>query len=75
MNKLDLQEPEKIKSSTNRHRLSTLIASFDISKSERDMFYEHMGHSKEINQHIYQAPPGIMEILKVGKHILNIDKG
>ena len=58
-----------MKSSSNRHRLSTLLASMDISPRDRELFYKHMGHSEKINQKIYQAPAAIMEIIKVGKHV------
>ena len=70
-----LKDPKKIKSSTNRHRISTLLASMDISPRDRDLFYKHMGHSEKINQTIYQAPAVIMEVISVGKHVMNIDRG
>ena len=73
--KLDLKEPEKIKSTTNRHRLSTILASMDIPAKDREYFYKHMGHSEKINSTIYQAPLAVKEITNVGKHILNIDEG
>ena len=41
MDKLPLKDPKKIKSSSNRHRISTLLASMDISPRDRDLFYKH----------------------------------
>ena len=73
--KLSLKEPEKIKSTSNRHRLSTILASMDISKKDRALFYKHMGHSEKINQTIYQAPATVMEVTGVGKHLQMIDEG
>ena len=32
-----------------------------------------MGHSATANEGTYQVPPGLMEIAKVGKHLLNFD--
>ena len=31
-----------------RHRASTMFASTDASEPEREVFYEHMGHSESI---------------------------
>ena len=73
--KLPLAEPEKIKSTSNRHRLSTILASMDIPKKDRELFYKHMRHSEKINATIYQAPLAVKEVTNVGKHILKIDEG
>ena len=73
--KLPLKEPQKIKSTANRHRISTILASLDITDKERELFYKHMGHSDKINQTIYQTPLALMEVTKVGKHLDKIDKG
>ena len=75
MEKIDLKHPHKIKSSSNRHRLNTILASMDPSQEERARFYSHMGHSAKINETIYQAPPAVMELTQVGKHIMEIDQG
>ena len=72
---LPLKEPGKIKSTTNRHRVSTLFAALDLSKTDRQYFYKHMGHSESINKDIYQAPLAMMAITKVGKYLLDIDGG
>lgn len=58
---------------SNRHRVSTLFAMLDVSPKDREWFYKHMGHSEEINQCRYQAPPAIMELTKVAKHLVEID--
>lgn len=73
--KLPLKEPNKIKSTSNRHRISTILASLDISDKDRALFYKHMGHSEKINQTIYQAPATVMEVTGVGKHLQMIDSG
>ena len=72
---LTLKDPENLKSTANRHRISTLFAAMDISKSDRQYFYKHMGHSENTNKNIYQAPLALMEITKIGKHLMNIDQG
>ena len=75
MDKLQLKHPEKIKSTTNRHRLSTIMASMDLTEQDRESVYPHMGHSKTINQTIYQAPPAVMELTRVGRRTVEIDEG
>ena len=58
-----------------RHYISTRYAALDLAESQRDAFYTHMGHSRAINQTIYQAPPAEREILTVGSVLQNFDKG
>ena len=58
-----------------RHRVSTLFASYDMPEKERQLFYSHMGHSKDMNEQVYQAPQALMEISKIGKNLQKIDQG
>ena len=51
------------------------IASLDITKKDRELYYKHMEHSEKINATIYQAPLAVKEVTNVGKHILKIDEG
>ena len=70
-----LNDIAKFTATKNRHRVSTLYAYMDLPESERDLFYRHMGHSKKINETVYQAPPALMEVVKVGKNLTKIDEG
>ena len=47
----------------------------DLPEEERELFYKHMGHSKTINETVYQAPPALMEVLKIGRNLVAIDEG
>ena len=47
----------------------------DLPGEELELFYKHMGHSKIINETVYQAPPALMEVLKVGRNLVAIDEG
>ena len=47
----------------------------DFPLRDRELFYEHMGHSQAINQNIYQAPPVLLEITKVGQYLIDLDNG
>ncbi|XP_065651046.1 uncharacterized protein LOC136079248 [Hydra vulgaris] len=70
-----LKYPNKLTATANRKRVSTLFAIMDLPPQDRELFYQHMGHSKDINQNVYQVPPALLEITKVGRHLINIEKG
>ena len=72
-NNIDVHNPSAINATRNRHRVSTLYSALEIPKNDREYFYKHMGHSAEVNENIYQAPPALMELTKVGKHLVAID--
>ena len=59
----------------NRHRISTLYATMEVPEAERSLFSSIMGHSSTINEDIYQPPQAIMEVLKVGEKLQEIDTG
>jgi integrase len=56
-----------------RHSISTYYACQDLPAQERARFYEHMGHSENINKNVYQAPLVFQEVTMVGKHLLEYD--
>ena len=56
-----------------RHRASTLFSELEIPQEERESFYNHMGHSADINRHIYQCPASMQEI-RVGEFLSHIDE-
>ena len=58
-----------------RHRVSTLFASYDMSEKEQQLLYSDMGHSKDMNEQVYQAPQALMEIAKIGKNLQKVDQG
>ena len=66
-------EAGKVTATKQRHRISTLYASLDVSETERPMFYQHLGHSAEMNANVYQAPLAEKEIRLVGSRLLAID--
>ena len=47
----------------------------DMTDGEKQMFYNHMGHSKEMNKQRYQCPPAVKELTTIGKLYDCIDKG
>lgn len=58
-----------------RHRTSTLHAKTHRTESEQQVFFRHMGHSNIINRDVYQCPPAVLEITKVGRFLHDLDSG
>ncbi|XP_047131219.2 uncharacterized protein LOC136071695 [Hydra vulgaris] len=73
--KLPIINKSRLTGTTNRHRLSTLMAAINLSDLEKSLVFKHFGHSKNINENIYQAPAAHQQILSTGKHLLAIDAG
>ncbi|XP_060554702.1 uncharacterized protein LOC132715677 isoform X3 [Ruditapes philippinarum] len=57
-----------------RHRAATLHASQDTTEHEKEAFFKHMGHSDKINKNVYQCPPAVTEVTKVGKFFRKLDE-
>lgn len=55
-----------------RHYIATEYALLDVSQSDRELFYKHMGHSESMNEHIYHCPPAVREIIN-GRVLENTD--
>jgi len=45
----------------------------DVLERNRQLFYQHMGHSGKVNAAIYQASLVLQEVANVGCHLLYID--
>lgn len=71
----NIERPEKLTASKQRHRISTIYSALQVPESERQYFYKHMGHSMDVNLGTYQYPLPVMEVIKVGKHLQDIDRG
>ncbi|XP_061193714.1 uncharacterized protein LOC133201942 [Saccostrea echinata] len=56
-----------------RHYVATSYALLDVSPSDREMFYKHLGHSKQMNENVYQCPPAMRTITKVGKFLNQLE--
>jgi len=70
-----LKNPDNITFTKNRHLVATIYSRLEIPEEERTNFYEHMGHSQEMNKSRYQCPPAVKELTKVGKSLFDIDEG
>ena len=58
-----------------RHYVATIYASFEVPEADRKIFFNHLGHSESINLNVYQSPPAVKEVTKVGKFLDLLDKG
>ena len=67
--------PERMTATKMRHRASTYYSLLDVPENERKAFYTHMGHSREINETVYQCPTSVVEITKVGRYLEDLDNG
>lgn len=66
--------PRNITATDMRHFVATHYASLEVPQQERDFFIQkHMGHSKFINENVYQCPPALREIKMAGKFLMTLD--
>lgn len=70
-----VKDKSRMTSTKNRHRVSTLFAAMDLPSKEKEAFFEQMGHSRDVNESIYQAPKEVTEITKVARGLQQIDQG
>lgn len=61
-----------INATTNRHRVASMLAQLDLTNKEKELIYKHFGHSGNINQNVYQAAAGTLQLQSTGKHLLEI---
>ena len=52
----------KINPTRNCHRVASLLAKLELTDKEKEMLFKHFGHSKEINETVYQACTGSMQL-------------
>ena len=64
-----------ITATANRHRLSTIYASLEMSAHDRKTYLDHMGHQEGINQNVYQCPLGFKVLRVMGPTLDSIDQG
>ncbi|XP_055999196.1 uncharacterized protein LOC125672892 isoform X3 [Ostrea edulis] len=56
-----------------RHYMSTAYARKSVSAAERELFFKHLGHSRRMNEDVYQTPLAIQTITTVGKFMSSIE--
>lgn len=53
--------------------VASLLAKLELSDKERKLIFQHLGHSKEINENVYQAPAGSMQLQTTTQRLLQIN--
>lgn len=56
----------------NRHRVASLLAKLNLSSREQQLIFDHFGHSKDINQGVYQAAAGSEQVNSTAKMLLKV---
>ena len=56
----------------NRHRVASLSANLQLTEKEKDLIFKHFGHSKDVNEEIYQASAGTRQINSTGQMLLEV---
>ena len=69
---VSLEMKGRINPTGNRHRVASLMAKFDLSEAEKDLVYQHFGHSKDMNINVYQACPGSLQLKTTGNLLKQI---
>jgi hypothetical protein len=64
---------QSISATDMRHYVATTYALLDVSPNDREMFYKHLGHSQQMNEHVYQCPPAMKTITTVGKFLNQLE--
>ena len=70
-----LRKKHLLTATKQRHRLSTKYANLDLPEKEQELFFNHMGHSAEVNRNTYQHPLPILHMKNIGKTLKDFDQG
>ena len=62
-----------INTTRNRDWVASLLAKLQLSEHKKNLIYEHFGHSKFINENVYQAAPGSLQLQTTGKRLMEIN--
>ena len=65
---------KKMNGTMNRHRVISIIGSLDLSEEDQNLAYDHFGHSKDVNKHIYQIPQAERQLATTGRILSLIDQ-
>ena len=57
-----LQIKGSVNATQNRHRVASLLSHLNLTEKEKELIYKHFGHSKNINEHVYQAAAGSLQL-------------
>lgn len=61
-----------LNATTNRHRVASLLAKMQLSEKEKELVFKHFGHSRAINENVYQTAAGTLQMQTTGKRLMEI---
>lgn len=61
-----------INATKNRHRVASLLSRLQLTSKEKDLIFKHFGHSKNVNEDIYQAAAGTMQVQSTGQKLFHV---
>ena len=65
----------KINATMNRHLVSTVYTSLDMTPSDAKIFFQHISHTEDISRENYRCPPGAREMTVMGPVLQDITEG
>ncbi len=67
--------PLTFNATLNRHRVSTIYASLDLTPANAKIFFQHVSHTEDISRENYRCPPGLKETLVMAPLLNDISEG
>ena len=61
-----------INATRNRHRVASLLGKLKLSEHEKSLIFNHFGHCRYINENVYQAAAGSVQLQITGKQLMEI---
>ena len=69
------QEPDKLYSTSLRKHIATMSQILNLSENELDILARFMGHDIKVHREYYRLPDETLQIAKVSKLLLRMEKG
>ena len=69
-----LQIKGAINATQNRHRVASLLSHLKLTEKEKELIYKHFGHSKNINENVYQAAAGSLQLATTAQKLQLINQ-
>ena len=70
-----LSNPELITGTNLRKQVATLSQVVNLRDNELDILAQYMGHDVRIHREVYRMPSGTMQLAKISKLLIALDKG
>lgn len=68
-------EPDRLRSTKLRKQMSTMSQIMNLKDNELDILANFLGHDIRVHREFYRLPEGTIQVAKVSKLLLQMDKG